>query len=55
VSVWKVGTNPVIETLSLASVTLPPTAHQFAIQGDKCGSYNKKLQQQKSFPFSHFS
>ena len=32
VSVLDVGTNPVIETWSLASVTLPPPYHQLAIK-----------------------
>ena len=30
--IWDVGTNPVIETLSLASVTLPPPSYQLAMK-----------------------
>jgi hypothetical protein len=29
--IWDVGTNPVIKTSSLASVTLPPPSFQLAI------------------------
>ena len=32
VSVWDVGTNPLIETWSLASVTLPPPSYEVAIK-----------------------
>jgi hypothetical protein len=31
-SVWDVGTNPVIETWSRASVTLPPPSYEVAIK-----------------------
>ena len=30
--IWDVGTNPVIETLSLASVPLPPPSYQLAMK-----------------------